>query len=146
VDTDEMRSIAQEVSELKTVLDEFARKVGRQKLFITSNFWRAFNMNRFTINTPVNVLYWGTLMGAENYWTLDTRLEPLRMAKRLPRFYLKLHVFGSLLSPFKNGTTGLFFAIPRETPPIPINYLPVFRDGKVVFVRKDKISQLQLQA
>jgi hypothetical protein len=129
-----------------TQLQEILNRVGqyRQRLWLTTGYvllWK-----NLTVHTPVNILYWCHVFGASSYYIIPYALNDKVAGKRLPRHYVKLFEFRSEFSPVRNRACRLFFAIPRETPPIAINYLPVFRDGKVVFVRKDKISQLQLQA
>jgi hypothetical protein len=142
VDSRDASNALAEYSQLQSILKKVEEH--RQRLWLTTGY--VFICRQCTVHTPINVIYWCRVFGQEEYYTIPYALNDKVAGKRLPRHYVKLFEFRSEFSPVRNRACRLFFAIPREAPPIAINYLPVFSDGKVAFVRRDKISQLQLQA
>jgi uncharacterized protein YkvS len=127
---------------------EIVKKVeeqGRERLFITVGY--PFYYSDISVHTPINVMYYARIFGVSGYSELASSLRRELRQKRLPRYYIRLFEFRSCFALKANRSSYLFFAVPNKVPKISINFLPVFKDGRVVFVRKDKLDQIkQVQA
>jgi hypothetical protein len=113
-------------------------KTGRQKLYLVTGgypfLWAPIN-----VNTSINIIYWCKFFEKDNFYERPS----IFVSKRIPRHYLLLYSFGRKFSPIKDTDCDLLFAIPNEIPKITVNFLPVFKEGETVFVRKDKLNLVE---
>jgi len=112
-------------------------QLGKQKLYLVRGSY-PFSWVPINIRAPVNVIYWCKLLAKEGFYE---RL--FSSNKRIPKYYILLYSFGRRFSPIANVDCDLCFAIPNEMPKISIDFLPVFKDEKTVFVRKDKLNLVE---
>jgi len=141
IDTTEVSNIFADYNLFKEVIRKVEEQ-GRERLFITVGY--PFYYSDISVHTPINVIYYARIFGSSGYSELATiRHEELRQ-KRLPRYYIRLFEFRSCFALKEDRSSYLFFAVPNKIPKVEVNYLPVFKDGKAVFVRRDKLDQLQV--
>ena len=112
-------------------------KTGRQKLYLVTGY--PFLWSSINANTSINIIYWCKFFEKNNFYERPSIFEN----KRIPKHYLLLYSFRGKFSPIKDAVCDLFFAIPNEIPKITVNFLPVFKEGKTVFVRKDKLNLVE---
>jgi len=137
VDSDTTRRIFQKYQEATEIIQK-VEALGKQKLFLSVGT-EPFISNWLDLTAPINVFYWASVLQKERVF----KRPFIHAHKRIPRYYLLLYEFSCTFSPVRDKECYLFFAVPKEIPKISINYFPVFKDGKVVFVRKDKLEELQ---
>jgi hypothetical protein len=112
-------------------------QLGRQKLYLVTG-GHPFSWITVNIRTPVNVIYWCKLFAKDCFYE-----RFFSSNKRIPKYYILLHSFGRKFSPIANVDCDIYFAIPNEMPKISIDFLPVFKGEKTVFVRKDKLNLVE---
>ena len=136
VDTDTTRY---SLEDYKKAIDAIQKveQLGRQKLYLIRGSY-PFNWLSVNIRAPVNVIYYCKLLAKEGFYE---RL--FSSNKRIPKYYILLYSFGRRFSPIANVDCDLCFAIPKEIPKVSIDFLPVFKEGKTVFVRKDKLNLVE---
>ena len=136
VDNDTTRYM---LEDYKKTIDAIQKveKTDRQKLYLVRGGY-PFSWVPINIRAPVNVIYWCKLFTKEGFYK-----RFFSSNKRIPKYYILLHSFGQRFSPIANVECDLYFAIPNEMPKISIDFLPIFKDEKTVFVRKDKLNLVE---
>jgi hypothetical protein len=142
IDEDKTQNAFRDYNKIIDILRK-VEALGRTKLYVADSHYPFFSMSiDVLIDTPLHVLYYANVFNKRWYFELDKSQEPFK-TKRLPKYFIKLFEFSRYFSPLRNREAFLFFAVPNKVPKIPINFLPIFKDGKAVFVRKDQLDKIE---
>jgi hypothetical protein len=137
IDSDTTRNIFNKYKEAMDIIQKVESN-GKQKIYLSTGT-EPFLSEWLDLANPVNVLYWANVFQKERIF----RRPFIHAQKRIPRYYLLLYEFNCSFSPVKDKECEIFLGVPNKIPKISINFLPVFKDGRVVFVRKDKLDQIK---